>query len=334
LKTALLKTVKYKANIKKTKVRNRLIILFFCLLISTTLWLLMALDKIYTTTLQLPVNFINPPKHNVLVNRGDLPKELQVKVTGNGFDIVEYLLLKFDKSINIDLNELKIHSIGSKLMTVFKPNLNFTYFTSRIGYKLKVDKILPESIILEFSEKFTKKIPVILVDSLTFKQEFDQSGPVKLVPDSILVSGPGTKLDTLKFIKTQLLKLSNVNSTIQKYVKLSLADKELDFELSESKINVTIPVDKFTETTFTANIHVINCPPNIKIKIYPDKANLTFQVSMNNYTKLNDHNFNLVVDYNDIDHSSDKVGLKVLNAPEYIKSLSIKPQKTEYLIIK
>ena len=99
------------------------------------------------------------------------------------------------------------------------------------------------------------------------------------------------------------------------------------------KVNIKIPVTPYTEKTFTADIKGIGFPSAYKLKAFPSKAKITFNVNIVQIDSIQEKDFSLGIMYGDIlNNKSDRVKLTLLKSPENVRDIRIIPNEVEYLI--
>ena len=104
---------------------------------------------------------------------------------------------------------------------------------------------------------------------------------------------------------------------------------------SVNKVQLTIPVEQFTEASLKIPIEPINVPDSLVIKTFPFQVSLTCITGLDDYEKVSPHVFRATVDYTSIDQSlGDKLKVDVTSAPDFVRSVRISPIYVEYIIEK
>jgi hypothetical protein len=159
-----------------------------------------------------------------------------------------------------------------------------------------------------------------------------QKGVAKSIPDSIKVFGPRIIMDTLKWIATEPIEKDKVSDTIRKVVSL-IPVRTLQY--SHDKVDVVVPVEKFTEKTLSIPIEAINLPNNLMLKTFPGYISVSTMVSVSDYNRLNPDLFRAVVNYNDIsENGSRKLKVSLVRVPNYIVNTKFLPKSVEFIIEK
>lgn len=204
LKRSLLK-------LKDPEARNRLYVFLICLLISFFIWLSIKLSKEYHTTVEHPVSYVNIPQDKVLV--GDPPRTVSLKVLGQGMELMKVKLGKPSTSLQIDISEAEI--LPESGSNRYYAELPTVWFISQAGrqtnYYNNLIDIKPDTVVLHFEDLKYKKVPVMHRLRYTLAQQFWLRDPVQYKPDSVVVSGVESQIDTITSIPTKALKLGKLS---------------------------------------------------------------------------------------------------------------------------
>lgn len=315
---------------EKIKANKKMVTYIFFVGLATIFWFLNALSKEYTTTVNYPVSYSDFPSKKILNN--ELPEKLQLTVRAYGFDLVRYKL-SFLQSINFPVNEYtnnRLEKGGEN---------NFLFFTEKmtgdvaaqLSTAISVTHISPDTINFQFSSLIEKKVPLHLNSELKFEPQFRLGGDVVLKPDSILVVGAQSILDSVKHIETDVLELRKLNETTKKklgFVKI----KGLKF--SQNKVEVKVPVEQFTEAQKKVNLKVVNLPDSVFLRLFPHEIKMSYLVGLKDYETISQEQFEVVIDYKIIDLANNKVKVNLINSPLNVSNVSYYPQEVAYLIEK
>ncbi|NOZ46540.1 MAG: hypothetical protein GXO79_07125 [Chlorobi bacterium] len=333
MKYKLLKRFLIIRNFIRQKIDRKVIIFLFFLCISTFFWLLNALSKEYITNIHYPVRYSNFPKNKVLV--GDLPVKLDIRVKAFGFTLLKYKIKPSLAPINLDLRSTTFYQ-SSNLHKTANYYILTRYERDKIDKQLsseiQVIEISPDTIHFQFVNVIQKKIPVKANLNVAYEKQFMQNGKIIIEPDSIIIKGPQTILDTINYFKTKNEKFVNVSDTITENVEL-LTIKNV--KTSKSKVKIIWPVEKFTETTIFIPIEISNLPDTLNMTIFPKKLKVSFLVALSNYEKVKEFMFKAFVDYSKINESlNDKLKIELIKYPDFISSIKQYPLNVEYIIEK
>ena len=205
-------------------------------------------------------------------------------------------------------------------------------FNNQIGGNISIVNIIPDSVVFNFSNKISKRVPVRLDMTISFEKQFDSIGKNSVVPDSIDITGPGSVVNKTFFISSEHINLVKVKEPVSKKVKL-LSDKLLS--LSDTVAHLTIPVEKFTEETMEVPVTPIDVPKGYAMKTFPDKITVRYLVTLNRYNAVTPNSFEAVVDGTKADElKGSKMNVKLSKIPSFVKSVTVDPERIDFILRK
>ena len=303
--------------------KGRLQFFLFFVLLSFTFWISTKLSNTYTLDQSFLINWINVPEGIIIHSKN---KQIKASITANGIDILIYRLI--NKPLNISLEEGRF---DSKIGEVNIENQQFLIQNQFFG-NTKLNFIIPTSLDFDFSILDAKVVAVVPNVQINLRAGYLSDTPIKIVPDSILVRGPKSILDTLGSIRSKYIKLDDVYESINKKISLKFIP---EIQLSELSANINLSVSRYSEKEFILAIGLINIPKGKRVKLFPPKAKIIVTLPLSVLRTIDASDFNLVVDYNDIiKKDSEKLELIMIEQPPSIKKIIFDPERVNYLIRK
>ena len=309
--------------------RNQHVLLFvFFLFLSSTFWFLNSMRKIYTTTISYPVKFENLPDDKLI--SGDLPESINLVVRGTGFILMRYKFTNKFLSFPFDFKKMKRFSHGHRKGAYLLTNDYEQRISAELNKEIELLDIEPDTFFIGLMNKKMKVLPVKLEMDVNYLESYHQSGPIIIKPETVEASGPDIVIDTLTQIHTVKSIFNNVNDTIKKNVRLETLDK---VEFSENKVEVTVPVESFTESKFKIPILVTGLPENYIIKTFPSEIDLSCLVAISQFEKVNEEQFIAIVDVSDINlEKQSRLKVKLTASPDFVYSINYEPKFVDFLI--
>ncbi len=289
--------------------RRNLLAFAICLLISALLWILMAFNNFYTSTIKVPIRYINLPEKNILTEK--LPIEADIDISGSGYHLLSYRFRPKLAEILIDGR-----NIGFKNQLGFISTYHAIDYFNRQHGDIKVLNINPDTLFFQFIDKGFKKVPVVVNSYLDFEREFDLRDSLVIRPDSIEISGPIEKLESIERIEAQPLIARKLNKSATYSLKIKAPDVQLSYAPAE--VAVTVNVDRFTEARITLPVRELNGKTTD-----PRIVTIVFQVAFSHYDKIKAADFEISTD--SAGAAGGKQRLIVKSAPYYAKKISILP---------
>lgn len=321
-----------KRGIRLLTINKRIIIFLFFLLLSILLWLLTVLNKDYNTILSYPVRYTRIPRELLLMNNAT--ERLVLDIQARGFTLLRLKMQSKLSPLALDVNSFSLQSVPgeSPIVLYLVTDLIIDKLQQQLTSDIRIKSVVPDTLVLLLTEKFTKKVPVILDIDLDFERQYMQVGKLKITPDSVTVSGPDKIVDTLHFVITKHEKLSGLKKNVNLDLDLLPADK---LEYSSMEVVVSIPVEKFTEGSVEVPIEVINIPDSLFLRAFPADVEITYRVGLSDFKKVNEHMFMAVLDYSAKESSiGNKLNVQLVKVPEFVQVTNFSPKSVEYIIEK
>lgn len=222
---------------------------------------------------------------------------------------------------------------GAKTDVLVVPTRYFQQdFDRQLGESVEVTGFRPDSIVLMFSDRISKRVPVVPVVEFTLKRQFDTlSGPVAF-PDSVTMSGPPSVIRNVRTVRTSTVKLGELQAPVDCTVTLQPVAL---VETEPSKVKLRIPVEKFTEGIQEVPVSAVNVPPGFQLKMFPEKVKVRYQVSLSSYASVASDQFEVVVDAGRASIADgDLLPLRIVSHPASIRSMSVEPAEVEFILRK
>ena len=310
-------------NQSGTKISKNTLIVIVCMGIAAMLWLLTKLSHDYIGEIPATISYVNLPEDKVVVR--PLRRSLKLIVETSGFKLLISEMTQSTAKVQIDYTQYgRANAIHTN---EFLPSL-----TNQLSGDYTVLDISPDTLFFYFDNRVSKMVPIQADYHITFEKQYDFMEPLVINPDSVLVAGPKSLVDSITKWKTKKLNLENLKSSVQTDVDLVTPEKDL-LDISPLKVQYVIPVEKYTEQSIDLEIIVINAPAGYEVNIYPKVVKAVFQVGLNNYEKVKGAIFEAVVDFKKIDIRNSKYAeVEIRKAPRYIKKLNYTPKSVEYII--
>jgi YbbR domain-containing protein len=289
------------------------------------------MSKTYTDKFIFPVQYINFPDHRIVIN--DLPKSITLMIKTSGFRILSYRFSTNKEPVTIDVAATLKGNLDTRSDMVAIPSQSLSNdFVSQLGSDYSITGFAPDSILFSFSNKQSKRVPVLLQSQITMSKQYDTTGTILLDPDSVVISGPAASIATVNGVKTELLRLNNLKGSVREKVKL---EKTHLVNTQTDEITVLIPVEKFTEGSMEVPVHSINVQPGFVLKTFPDKVKVRYRVSLSKYNEVRPEMFDAIVDASGLpDEHRQQLKVRLETAPYFIRSVSVEPEKTDYILRK
>ncbi len=293
------------------------------LALSSAFWFVHALGKERETNIAIPLRYVGVPPYVAITNTP--PAKILLSVKDQGMRLLSYSKPHINP-LTIDLSRVFFQK-GEILITSDQLSGRINRYLQPTTTILEVH---PDSILIQYEKLSSKTLPIALVSKIELAHQHIFSNNIQLEPSQVTVFGPKRILESLKMIRTEILKASNISDTTSYICRLKPI-KSVRFSANDTK--ATVFVEQFTEKKVQIPITSINCPGNLNIRTFPTTAEVTYTVGLSHFNSIIANNIQVFLDYNDLkDGKLSKQKLKTSSNSPYISNLRVSPQEVEFIL--
>ena len=227
-------------------------------------WFLTKLSKEYDSTISYPLTYENLPKDKLLQETPQDKVDIHIKATG--FKILSGKL--FPKTLKVDASNLISKSANDFYLLLPRQKSSIQ---KQMNTGVTIDHFIKDSINFNLGFLGTKKVPVQLVSDITYQTGYNIDGEIRIQPDSVLIAGPESILDTIQSVLTNNLVKRDLDTSIDEELGLRKFESSLNVNLDVEKVKIDAIVEKFTEGTQTIAFTIVNPPEGVKINTFQKK---------------------------------------------------------------
>ena len=298
------------------------------IILSVVFWFMTKLSKEYDSTLEFPVSYINLPEDKLLQETPVEVIEIHVKATG--FKLISATF--FPTELKIDVSNLNRKSSTDYYLLLSQQRLAIQ---KQMKTGVEIDFFINDSIYFNLGKLKNKKVLVRPLLDFSYATGFELNGNVTIVPDSILISGPESILDTIHFISTKLLQKKKINNSIDQTIEIEHFSSDMNVKFQQKNVKIIANVEKYTEGTLEIPFEVLNLPENNNINTFPKVIKVTYKVALSNFNKIDLTSFLIQCDYqvSQKNNLSYLIPILVEKSP-MVKYVRMSPMKIDYIINK
>ena len=179
-----------------------------------------------------------------------------------------------------------------------------------VGYPRK-------ELMLVFDCEITTNRAILVADSAVF------------IPESVTAYGSRQPLDQLDKAYTEYTLFKNLKATSQLPVTINPVE---GVKFVPDHVDIYIPIEEYTERTFEVPITVVRMPKDLDVKFFPSRANVSFSVTLEEYKKIAQEDFEIELDYRKFHANEDgRVDLELTKTPASINNIRLSPSSVEFL---
>ncbi|HHW80554.1 MAG TPA: YbbR-like domain-containing protein [Bacteroidales bacterium] len=296
---------------------------FLFLILAFVFWLLLFFERTTDGSYSIPLKYTNFPMDEVFTE--NRPSQIDVKIRDKGNNLLRYLFRKRD-SLVIDVSEAQRNN---------KTTLQGNELTQLIHTKLSADAqiigYMPASIQIETHKLYSKTVPVVFDGDMRTDASnlIVGESSVLIIPSEVKIRGSKEQLENITEITTEHTPFENLKATSQLPAKL----KPIEGVIIEPKlVEVYIPIYEYTEKEFDIPILSKNSPNSLDVKFFPSKVKVSFYVTLDDYKRISEDDFKIVIDYNLLRTiNSEQVELSLTSLPPFVRNPKITPETVEFL---
>lgn len=298
-------------------------IILFSLIFGSIVWVSVNLGNQFQVSIDVPIRIENLRADQAIAI--PLPKKVQCTIQGTGWQLLNTIIsptLRY----TIDFKQL------SKKDTLFTfKELNDH---ANLSSEINIIGAAPETILVRFDLKTKKTVPIHPIVNASFRDGFDIVGKVKTNPDSIVLTGARSLLNTITSWRTNSIALNDINAPVT--ITSTLSDS-LSFEISRSQstVSVSFDVQPIAEKTISnILIEIVQVAENKRIVLIPPNISLIVRSGVNVIAPLSEKDFSAFIDYKSILLDTSGMISPTIVGPENVKIVQVDPDKIQYVMRK
>ncbi|MDL2251278.1 YbbR-like domain-containing protein [Odoribacter sp. OttesenSCG-928-J03] len=314
-----------------SKMDRSIITYSICVFIAAGLWGLNKLNREYTTEISYPVKYTDFPKDKYIVNTP--PQEIVIEVKAKGFVLLRHQISHAFLPITLSLNSAQTSKQPqNKEIQEYALKLNDIRekIAGQLSSSIKLISIDPEEIHLAFSKATSKKVKISPLVKYSMKKGYILKDAITCIPDSVEINGSAALLDTIREIRTSMWHAGEIHKNKTSDIEL-LYPSGVHADIKS--VNATVEVERFTEAKRSIPIIPLNVPDSLRIKLFPENVEITYEVGLSRYDFINDKDFRFIAVYDPKDGSS-YLQVKADMLSPFIQNLRFTPQKIEFILEK
>jgi len=312
---------KIKNALKKRKAK----LFFLFLFLSSLAWFISNLSIRYQGNTTFELEFVNPPDSMMLVSASK--KNMDVRLDAVGFQFLTFNLIR--RKVEINLSEAQ--EKGRRY-----------YVTSEAG-KRQIDKqmtngvklldVAMDTLFFEFYSVISKKVPVKSMLSTTFAQNYLLDGEIHIVPDSIIIKGPKNEVDAVEYVKTNTVRLSDLNENFTLTTQLIKEPSLVKTQFSKENVQLSGSVSRFSEKVIRVPVQVINLPENTSAQTFPEEVSVLIKASITDLKKIGVADLRVIGDYKSIRESGqNSMPLSISKQPAAVHSVELSQKHVDFIL--
>lgn len=297
---------------------------FFFLVLSTIFWLMTALNETYEREIGVPAYLVNIPKNVVVTS--DMEDTVRVTVRDKGFALLAYTYGEGIRPINVNFQSAITRQSG---YGVVSSQELMKMINQRFSGSSKIVQVKPDRLDFYYNYGLSRQVSVKMSGHVVPGKSF-YLARTRFWPEKVTVYGSKQALDSLRFVKTVPINITNFNDTVLRTVALETIK---GVKIVPNTVRIGLYPDILTEENIEVPITAINMPEGKVLRTFPQRVTVNFIVGASMFRSISPEQFAVVVDYNEIvDHPSDKCSIHLRETPQGVRNARLKMTHVDYLI--
>ena len=299
--------------------RNNWKAVALCVFAATVFWLFNALNKRYTTNINLPLVFDYDQENYVAVR--PLPEAVRFNVTGVGWNL-------FRRSAGLQVPPLVVPlPQPAEIKKIVGSTIPGLVANQPEGFDINF--VLTDTLHVAIEPKASKWIKLsIETPALLFRRGYGRVSDVEISPDSVFIEGPVRLIQSLPDVVDLKLSDRNIDGDFSEDVEVKFLNDEL-ITRNPPTVFVGFSVDNYIEIRDSVKLQLVNPPRNSVPVIGGKKLACTFAIPEYTQETFSPDSVKAVVDLTNITRGERKVLPNIVGLPEYsrvveLDSISIK----------
>jgi YbbR domain-containing protein len=231
-----------------------------CVLLSVVLWLSLTLGEERSQTIRLPVEVVETPEGQALVERP--PSYVQVGLEGRGVDLIRLLYNPPMVTVSATTGQVNVEE-----------EINLPQ-----GSSVQLQSVTPASFQIELGPVETRHMPVRNQVRIDLADAYELIGPPELSPDSVRVRGARSVISGMYIWPTARSQITNLQDTVA--VEVPLQDTLAGLvEVAPQTVTLTARAGRFVEETQTVEVEVTGVPSGEDlVSLQPSTIRIRYRV--------------------------------------------------------
>lgn len=293
-------------------------ILTICVSIAFVFWIFTKLSKTYESSIQVNLEYELPNENNILTKKP--PSSLDVTLDGTGWNLLFHSISRRNPKLKYTLSQDTLQEI------------RFQRLSRDVKFKLRsgidIGTIIPDNIPLRMDISAQKRIPVNLVNKVSFAQQFVESAPKTILPDTVIIEGPYSIIRQVNEWYTNPLIIDELSHRLRDTISLaSFSNQQVSFK--PNYVAYDVIVEQLTEKEI--EVPIVLSKPNPNVIIFPKSIKVKCTVGLSNYERLMPNQFSLQVDISE--GTNGVAEIKKIKEPEFLKLAKYETLNVNYFIV-
>ena len=306
---------------------RRFYVFLISLILATGFWLLNALNKTYTESIEISIKYINLPDNQAF---SPVPhKSIKIEMSGDGYSLMQFKDVAENDTVIIDMALLEFEKIGSRKKAQIPTSVIISDLRGQISNNINVSRVNRDSIEIITERGITKELTIKPDFSLSLEKGMVLVKPIYVEPSFVTVRGPISVLNGMDEIPTDFVEI--VPNSENQEIEVKLMYNSRMISPNQTSVLLKIEVEPLTEGEIELPVHISGLPKNKKLRLIPNTIKLKYTTGLSHYDFISAQLFDVVVNYEDVLKNPSKIPVSVRALPSYVNIIQMEPERVGYL---
>lgn len=262
-----------------------------CLLISFGIWVVYNLSQTFSEVVSMDVVARSNIEAHSQISSAPVTVYARCRATG-------FRLARLDrtnrKPVSVYISPEFFSSRDENNYVISSKDLA-RYTTGIFGERVSLESFNESEYSFRFSVEDCIKVPVVPVQTISYRQQYKPAGSIRFEPDSVLVYGDPGLISGIERVVTRQISLNDVHGNVFGRTKL---EKIRGLRYSAYEVDYSLNVQRYVELKYECPVQLRNVPPGHKFSVYPSSVTVVFNCAFPLQEDPRDR-ISFHVDYND-----------------------------------
>ncbi|MBQ9546777.1 MAG: hypothetical protein IJU90_05775 [Bacteroidales bacterium] len=267
-----------------------------------------------------------------------------------GYDTARYVIAEADQSVRVSITSSGFaalsnnHTLQNESFRIAATADTVVQFSdcqraivSQMGLRgVRVIEARQPSLSLKLTEHASRPfVPLMSKVQFEFADGYGIYGKPVVTPDTVWLYGSEESLSEIGQLCVSATTISGITTTNTYTVDLEpVWEHYIDVRPSTTQVTIRVPTAVYSEQVMTLPIALRSADSDVRLRIYPEQAQVTLWVADQNKNHIATDMIELSVDYDRREPSSDRLSIRATEFPDFVRIKKIEPEEVRFVIIK
>jgi len=303
------------------------------LLLAILLWLYVVTSNTYVYEMRVPLEVINVQPGKTLAEK--VPEKVRARLRGTGITYFKTKLSLAYSDMALRLDVRRINTAEQFYLPQYVADHPDNFIIPR-GLNLELVEIVsPERVEISLDKMAVKQVKVVHQVEVNLTPGYTQVGPVSIVPDSVRIRGPVSRVREIDSVITEKVVLAQVDNNIDGTARIRFPEPEL-IDAAVSNVRYSAEVQPISERRITdITIEARNVPSNLRVTTAPSTISLTVEGGSKYIYELKPSDIDVYFDYaEDWQPTKNKYVPHVEIQEQVLRYRDMSPARVEVMVVR